>query len=230
MNALKGRVLEYGLLIDTMIEQTFDGILCRNKDVLSRVCNELEVQAHEMKLEVAQESMGLIALFHPEACHLRSITKMSAIAIDLERMGDVIVKIARIILNSKEMLDFSMYPQVMQMVQETRTMLKNVMHAFADGDALVAISVIGHDDRFDALCETLIRTILREIKVHNEDIERLLQLLTIVRYIERIADHTTHIAKDVIFIKEGLTIQKVSNLQSILSERYGKEANNNSLL
>ena len=224
VNALKERVLEYGSLIDRMLQQTFDGVICKDRESLSQVYNELEIQADAMKLEIAQESMGLIALFHPEACHLRSIIKMSAIAIDLERMGDVIVKIARISLNNKDFLDFTVYPQIMQMVQETRIMLTNVMRAFADGDALIAISVIGHDDRVDALCESLIRKILREIKTHNDDIERLLQFLTIVRYIERIADHTTHIAKDVIFIKEGLTVQKMTNLQGILAEHHTKEA------
>ena len=224
INALKGRVLEYGLLIDKMIQQTFDGILHKDTSLLSLVCSELEREADDMKLEIAQESMGLIALFHPEACHLRSIIKMSAIAIDLERMGDVIVKIARISLNNKDFLDFTLYPQIMQMVQETRTMLKSVMHAFHDEDALIAISVIGHDDRVDDLCESLIRKILREIKVHNDGIEQLLQILTIVRYVERIADHTTHIAKDVIFIKEGLTVQKVTNLQKLISDHYAREA------
>lgn len=223
VNALKGRVLEYGLLIDTMIQQTFEGVLAHDWESVSSVCNVLELQADAMKLEIAQESMGLIALFHPEACHLRSIIKMSAIAIDLERMGDVIVKIAGISLNNREYFNFNVYPQIMQMVQETRTMLNNVMRAFADEDALIAISVIGHDDRVDDLCESLIRKILRTIKVHNEDIEYLLQLLAVVRYVERIADHTTHIAKDVIFIKEGLTVQKVTNLQKILSQRYVKE-------
>lgn len=223
VNSLKGRVLEYGSLIDTMIQQTFDGVLEKNWDAVLDVCNILELKADAMKLEVAQESMGLIALFHPEACHLRSIMKMAAIAIDLERMGDVIVKIAGISLNNREYFDFNEYPQIIQMVQETRTMLNNVMRAFADEDVLIAISVIGHDDRVDDLCESLIRKILRKIKIHNEDIEYLLQLLTVVRYIERIADHTTHIAKDVIFIKEGLTVQKVSDLQKIISQRYTKE-------
>ena len=226
IQALKLRVLEYGELVDAMILHTYESIIARNWTALDDVVDVSEPKADAMKLEIAQESLGLIALFHPEAGHLRSIMKVSAIVIDLERMADVVVKVAIIALDNREYVDFEVYPQIGEMIIETRKMLHDVMYAFDEEDALKAVSVVANDDRVDNLCSSLLRKILRKIKAGTtgeEEIDYLIQLLAIIRYVERIADHITHIAEDVIFIKEGLTLQKVQDLQQVLSERYDKK-------
>ncbi|MGL4722776.1 MAG: phosphate signaling complex protein PhoU [Desulfovibrionaceae bacterium] len=217
--ALKSRVIKYASLIDTMLFKTFEETNQQDWNSLIDIRITLREKSDAMRLEIAQECVALTALFHPEAGHLRSIMKMSGIIVDLKRMADVICKISSIFSNAREAIPFDSYPQLADMLKETRRMIHDVMQAFSEEDALLAVSVINYDDRVDALCGSLLRKILRKIKEQGEDIDPLIQLLTSIRYLERLADHVTHIAEDVIFIKEGLMLQKVEDLQKIILTR-----------
>lgn len=207
INRIKEEITQYAQLVDTMLKTTMDGALNKNWEEVTEVIDVMEPRANLLKLEIAQECLGILALFHPEASHLRSIIKMSGMASDLERMADMITKIALAAFHWKDSISLEDYPLVFDMAKETRKMLTDVIQAFMDENALAAVAVIQHDDRVDDLCTQHLKKL---IKTMNEaaEVEPLLQIMNITRNLERMADLCTHLAEDVIFIKEGLVPNK----------------------
>ncbi len=204
---VKHMILEYIQLIDSMIDKTTDGALNKDWDKVKEVFGQLEDKANQLELDVAQECLEILALYHPEASHLRGIIKMSGMASDLERMADHIVKISLSLYHWKDMIDLNQYPRIIEMAEENRKMLSDVSKAFIEEDSLVAVTVIQHDDRVDELCSRMLKQIVKDMN-QAVDVEHLLQLMNIVRNFERSADLSTHLAEDVIFIKEGLIPNK----------------------
>lgn len=208
---VKQSIVEYIKLIDTMLSSMIDGVQTKNSEKFKEVIDILEPQANQQKLNVAQECLGILALYHPEASDLRSIIKMSGMATDLERMGDLVTKIALSAYNWQDSFDLNEYPKILEMAIENRKMLTDVCKAFEEENSLIAVAVIQYDDRIDELCGRLLKKIIKEMN-QAEDVEHLIQLMNITRNLERMADHSTHLAEDVIFIKEGLVPNKNKNI------------------
>ncbi len=194
-------------LIEKMLLQTVESATTGKWELAREVIDVLEPQANTFKLEIAQECLGILALYHPEAGDLRKIIKMSGIGGDLERMGDMVTKIAFIAYTWRENINLNDYPILLQMITETHKMLSNVRNAFVEESSLVAVTVIQQDDRVDALRTKSIKALIKEMNL-TEDVEPLIQVLNITRHIERMADHCTHFAEDIIFMKEGLVPNK----------------------
>ncbi|MGL4676601.1 MAG: phosphate signaling complex PhoU family protein [Brevinema sp.] len=206
----KQMIVEYITLIDTMLVKTMEGSQAKNWDLVKEVIDVLEPRANQLKLEVAQECLGILALYHPEAGHLRGIIKMSGMGSDLERMGDLVTKIALSTYRWQEAFHISEYPKILEMAEENRKMLIDVSKSFVEENCLIAVAVIQHDDRVDDLCTRMLKQIIKEMN-QAVDVEHLLQIMNITRNFERIADLSTHLAEDVIFIKEGLVPNKDKN-------------------
>ncbi|MDK2818129.1 MAG: hypothetical protein KFW21_01605 [Spirochaetota bacterium] len=206
----KDVIFDYMALIDIMLIRTLQGSKEKNWDMVKDVINILEPQADQKKLEITQDCLGILALYHPEASHLRSIIKMSGMASDLERMGDLITKIARSTYHWQDAYNIGDYPKIIEMAEENRKMLTDVSRAFMEENILMAVTVIQHDDRVDELCTILIKQLIKEMNI-AENVEYLLQIMNITRNFERMADLCTHLAEDIIFIKEGLIPNKNDN-------------------
>ncbi len=206
----KSIIFDYMTLVDTMLVRTLQGAQEKNWDMVKEVINVLEPEANQKKLEIAQECLGILALYHPEAGHLRCIIKMSGMAGDLERMGDLITKIALSTYHWRDAYCINNYPKILEMAEENRKMLADVSKAFMEENSLIAVTVIQHDDRVDELCSRSIKQLIKEMN-KAEDVEYLLQIMNITRHFERLADLSTHLAEDIIFIKEGLVPNKDKN-------------------
>ncbi|MGL4563538.1 MAG: phosphate signaling complex protein PhoU [Brevinema sp.] len=207
INHTKQRILDYIKLVDHMIEQTISGALEGNWDQVKHVFDELEMQANTMQMEIAQDCLGILALYHPEASHLRGIVKMSGMASDLERMADLATKIALSTYHWKDMYSLKDYPNIIEMSEETRSMLMKLTIAFKEQNSLKAVAIIQHDDRVDELCTQTLRHLIKEMNI-AEEVEPLLQIMNVAKNIERIADLCGHFAEDIVFIKEGLIPSK----------------------
>ncbi|MGL4366686.1 MAG: phosphate signaling complex protein PhoU [Brevinemataceae bacterium] len=203
----KKAVYNYINLIDTMLGNTINCALEDNWEGIREVTDVLEPQANAMELEIAQGCLAILALYHPEAGNLRSIVKMSGMASDLERMGDMITKIAFATYYWRNSIHLKNYPNLIEMVSETRKMIEKAKHAFMDEDSLLAISVIQYDDIVDDLCTMILKQLIKEMNA-AEEVEPLLQMINVARNIERIADLCAHLAEGIIFIKEGLVPNK----------------------
>lgn len=217
---MKEAIVQYGTLILSMIDKSVQGLVEKDDELLKEVMETLEPEANRKELQIDEKVLNGLALFQPEAKDLRVILMVSKMNSDLERMGDLASNIAEgasILISRAELISLNDYSSIvnnlLRMEKKTKKMLDQSITAFIDEDALLAVEVLKNDDAVDYLRDQ----VLREMIAFMQDpkvVERGLQVIRIVRNLERIADHATNIAEDVIFIKEGKVVKHKSAQES----------------
>ena len=157
----------------------------------------------QMEIEVEEECLKLLALYQPVAIDLRFIVAVLKINSDLERVGDLAVNIAEraVYLASEEELDFPFdFPA---MARATSTMLKRSLDALVDSDVEAAREVCAADDEVDRMNREVYTQIKDLLRRRPQAVDRLVHYLGIARHLERIADHATNIAEDILYMVEG---------------------------
>ncbi len=203
---LKEHIVQYGNLISSMVDKSIQGLVDRNEDLLKEVMEVQEQQANRTELQIDELVLGALALFQPEAKDLRIILMISKMNNDLERMGDLAANIAEgafILVSRPEIISLH---DVFRMTKKTKKMLDQAITAFIDEDALLAVEVLKSDDAVDNLRDQILREVIVQM-ADSKMVERGLQLIRVIRNLERIADHATNIAEDVVFIKEGKVVK-----------------------
>ena len=161
-----------------------------------------------MEIDVEEECLKIIALYQPVANDLRFIVAVLRINRDLERIGDLAVSIAERSLRLGETVPPHNVPcEFATTARHVRAMLSNSLNAMLDLDAHAAKAVIAADAAVDAACLRMYDEIKLRIKSDPAAIDTLLHLLLMPRHLERIADHATNIAEDVIYMTEGTIVR-----------------------
>ncbi len=203
---LKNLLCELAATVEPAVREAVRAVENRDAECAHRVLAGDEA-IDRMEVRIEEECLKVLALHQPVAGDLRYVITLLKVNSELERIGDLAVNIAErgidlATLNApKETLDFS------RMVFEARSMLKNALDALICRNALAAQEVIQHDDVVDDLHhETLLK--LRElIGRHPESAAFYLDLLTVSRNLERIADGATNICEDVIYLELGTIVR-----------------------
>ncbi|HKK28505.1 MAG TPA: phosphate signaling complex protein PhoU [Gemmatimonadota bacterium] len=160
----------------------------------------------EIEVEIEEGSIELLALHQPMARDLRVIVTVLKINNDLERIGDHAVNIAQAVSRLRESRHYPpIPPELPEMSEMARGMLRDALDAFLRGDAPAAEDVLKRDDRVDALQESLFRVMLTHML--EDEISSCLQVILIGRNLERIADLATNISEDVVYMVRGQTIR-----------------------
>jgi len=141
------------------------------------------------------------------AVDLRFITSSMKIITDLERMGDQAVNIAERSISLNQEPQLKPYIDIPRMAEITQSMVKDVLDAFINRDSHLARSVCERDDLVDGLNDQVFRELLTYMISDPKTITRAVHLMIVCRCLERIADHATNIAEDVIFMVDGLVIK-----------------------
>ncbi|MGL4393973.1 MAG: phosphate signaling complex protein PhoU [Brevinema sp.] len=203
----KERILHYINLVNTMIEQTITASIAEDWEKVQEVYGNLEDEANYLQMDIAQDCLGILALYHPEAINLRYIVKMSGMVNDLERIGDLASKIAMANFHWKDQYSLKDYPMIIEMSQETNKMLSRLHDTFVEEDTLKAVAIIQQDDKVDELCTKTLRSLIKAMNC-TQEVEPLIQIMNVAKHLERIADICGHFAEDIVFIKEGLIPNK----------------------
>ena len=214
LNELKQRILNYASLIVTMIEKSIDGLLHSDDETLDRVISELEIQANEYELEIDDKCLSFIAQYQPKAGDLRTVAMILKMNNDLERMGDLAVNIAesgKFLIHRPSVKPLIDIPN---MARETTQMLRDAIKAFIDQNVELAKSVCNRDDIVDSLKDQILRELITYMISDSTIIPQAIHLIRISRSLERIADLTTNIGEDIIFIAEGRIIKHHKNEQN----------------
>ncbi len=177
-----------------------DSELAQKTFVLEERINKMEIAMDDMCLK-------LLALRQPMAADLRFITSAMKINTDLERMGDQAVNIAERALSLNKEPLLKPYIDIPRMAEIAQSMVKDVLTAFVNRDSKLARSVCERDDLVDGLNEQVFRELLTYMVSDPTTINRAVHLLIVARCLERIADHATNIAEDVIFMVDALVIK-----------------------
>jgi phosphate transport system protein len=207
LQALRERLLTMGSLAETMIHKSVSALVRRAEPLVQ------EVLAHEEEMdllciEIDDRCFTLLALQQPMASDLRFLVAAIKINSDLERIADQAVSIAlrgRSLITQPEVKPLIDIPRMAQLAQE---MVRKSLDAFVRRDAELARAVIDSDDAVDSLRDQVFRELLTYMMADTATIPRALALILVSRNLERIADHATNIAEDVIYIVRGEDVRE----------------------
>ncbi|MGQ0633069.1 MAG: phosphate signaling complex protein PhoU [Planctomycetaceae bacterium] len=164
-----------------------------------------EIDRWDVKIE--EECLKILALHQPVADNLRRVTAVLKIAWELERVADVAVNIAERAAGLAGMPQIHVPEKLSHMANLALDMLRLALDAFVAQDSRLARDVCRQDDIVDALNKEIIDELLEMMKHSPDLIESSLQLFSASRHVERIADHATNIAEDVVYLVEGEIIR-----------------------
>jgi len=204
---LKREIVEYTALGEGMIEKSIKGLIKKNKELLLSVIDEDEPKANDFEIEIDELCVTLIAQYEPRAKDLRTILMILKINNDLERIGDLAVNIAESAMFLIEKPQVEPLIDIPMMVEVTEKMLKNSINAFINEDAELAKSVCEKDSVIDGLRNQILRELITYMSADSSTVERSIHLMRISHSLERIADLSTNICEDVIFMVEGKIIK-----------------------
>jgi phosphate transport system protein len=199
LEQLKTRLLEMGGLAEDRVRASIDGLVQRDPDVVARVLDG-DRPINQLHIEIDNRCFKLLALHQPMAVDLRAIVSAVKINTDLERVGDLAVNIAeaarRYMLHApvKQLID------IPRMATIAQAMLRDALDAYVRRDTALAQAVLDADDGLDALKTQIFRELLTFMMQDPTTIESALDLILISRHLERIGDHATNVAEDVIFM------------------------------
>lgn len=207
LTSLKKALIDYASLIERMIEKSMQGLLKKDKTVLEEIINKYEPWTNDLELEIDEMGTNLIAQYEPKAKDLRIVLMVLKINNDLERIGDHLVNIAESALFLIERPQVKPLIDIPKMGETVIKMLKDSINAFINEDAKLAQAVCQEDSIVDNLLEQVIRELITYMTADSKTIERSMHLIRIAHNLERIADLSTNISEDVIFIVEGRVIK-----------------------
>jgi phosphate transport system protein len=176
---------------------------------------EIEKKVNQAHIQVDGTCLKLLALQQPLAADLRLIVAIIKINTDLERMGDQAVNIAK---NSERYLREKPRKPLLDlpvMFTEVRFMVGEALDSFVKNNKNLAQDVLDRDDKVDALKHKIFRDVLEHLKTDPSGIEQGLTLILIARNLERIGDHATNIAEDVIFAITGEDIRHSARVETM---------------
>jgi phosphate transport system protein len=209
IESLKARLIRYARLVADMIERSVKAFSARQPKVLEEIINKDEPRANELELELEEECVSLIAQFEPKARELRTVLMVLGITNDLERLADHAVNIAEAAGNILTRTPLRIESEIPRMAGLAIRMMEDSIKAFIEEDAALARQVCRSDNAVDELAD-LVRGRLVETMAETRDptiIDPSLSVLKIAANLERIADLSTNIGEDVIFMVEGRVIK-----------------------
>lgn len=192
--------------VESAIHRSVRALVERDPELARQVLRD-EARINQMEIEIDNLTTRLFALRQPMAKDLRFLTATMKINTDLERMGDLAVNIAQRTLSLiahpavKPLIDI---PKMAQLVE---SMLLRVLDAFVKADADVARGVLVADDEVDALRDSVYQELVAYMQRDPTTIPAAVDLIFVARNLERIADHATNIAEDVVFLVQGVDVR-----------------------
>jgi len=199
LEALQNRLLEMGGLAEERVRVAVEGLVRRDLTTIQNAIGG-DDPLNRLHVEIDDRAFRLLALHQPMAVDLRSIVAALKINTDLERVGDLAVNIA------EASQRYVTHPPVKQLIDIPRMgsiaqgMLRDALDAYVKRDIRLAQSVLERDDELDGLKTQVFRELLTFMLQDPKTVEPALALVLVSRHLERIGDHATNIAEDVIFM------------------------------
>ncbi len=199
-------LLEMASLVEAAITNSVNSVVQKDRGLAEDVLAK-EAGVNRMEVEIDDLAIQLLALKQPMAVDLRLIAAALKINTDLERMGDLAVNIAERAIELieepviKPMVDI---PHIAALVQ---SMVQKALDSFVNKDTELAKSVLASDDAVDNLRTASFHALISFMERTRKNIPQAVNLLSVIRNLERIADHATNIAEDVIFYVKGIDVR-----------------------
>ena len=202
IDRLKRKVLALGALVEENLRLAFQAIDQRDAAKARRVI-ATDVLIDQNEVDVEEECLKILALYQPVAGDLRFVAAVIKINSELERIGDLSANIAERALQLVDEHPVAVPHNVAVMADRTWTILEKALDALVRQDAVMAREVLVADDEVDELYAELIDELKGVIRADLEHLDAIVLLFSVARYLERLADHATNIAEDVLYMVEG---------------------------
>lgn len=202
LERLKKRILSLGAMVEERVRMAVKALDLRDVALAEKIINS-DHEIDELEVDVEEECLKILALHQPVAIDLRFLIATIKINNDLERVADEAVNIAQrvVVLAKRVRLDLPFSYSLM--AEKSAAMLKESLDAFVNMDDDLALHVRASDDEVDAMLKEAYDAVKHAISEHPDRVGYLINLLLISRHLERIADHATNIAEEVVYLIEG---------------------------
>ncbi len=204
---LRRDLIEYATFVENMIDKSVNGLLRRDKSWLNEVIEKDEPKANYMEIVLDELCTGMIAQYQPKAKDLRTILMVLKINNDLEIVADYAVNISKSALFLIERPQVKPLIDIPKMAEESVKMLKDSINSYINENPVLAHNVCQRDSIVDEFGNRILKELIAFMSAEPTTVERSLHLLKIARSLERIADLSTNICEDVIFMVEGEIIK-----------------------
>ena len=209
LEELKQRLLWMAGLAEKSVHQAVQALFEKNEDMARKVLEE-ESTINEMQIEIDDRVLRLLALQQPMAVDLRFILSISRINNDLERIGDQAVNISQSALRVLRHPQVKPYVDLPRMSALAEGMVRDSLNALVQRDAEMARSVLVRDDEVDRLRDQIFRELLTYMMENSAVIFPAFELILVAKNLERIGDHATNIAEDVIYMVAGRDVRHLA--------------------
>ena len=203
---LRERLLWMGGLVERAVHRAMQSVLEDKKELVQEVYAG-EDPVNEMQIELDERVSQLFALHQPMATDLRFLLAVTRITADLERIGDQAVNIAQSAERILRHPRVKPYVDLPRMAELAETMVHDSLNALVQRDAELAKSVLVRDDQVDHLRDQVFRELLTYMMENSSVVHPAFELILVAKNLERIGDHATNIAEDVIYIVAGRDVR-----------------------
>ena len=213
LDELKQKLLAMGGMAEQAIERATQAFQMRDLN-LCRLVLDGEQAINLMEREIDELALDLLAMQQPMAVDLRFVTAVMKINSDLERVGDSAVNICERVISSASLPDTELPVDIPRMAGAASGMVRRALEAFIAADAEMAEAVLKMDDIVDRMNRDIFQVLVKRMHDDPEVVPQALDVLLIARNLERVADHATNIAEDVIFWVRGADVRHHAAVES----------------
>jgi len=206
LHDLKKRLLHMAAVAESMIDRAIAELINREEKLTESVIQS-EQEVNLLQIEIDEDALRLLATRQPVASDLRFIVAATKINSELERIADLAVNITENVHILAQHPPLKPLLDIPRMAELARQMVRESLDAFVQGDVLLAQKVILTDDQVDGLKNQVLRELITYMIGEPQTIERAIALILIARHLERIGDHATNIAEDVIYLIQGRDVR-----------------------
>lgn len=212
LDELRALILRMGSLSEAILEKALRAFAGRSVELATQVqADDLEID--RLDVSVDQAVLRALALQAPVAEELRQVVAIKTMATDLERVGDLARNVARSALRLAERPAFDPPPLLAQLGEAARRQLRMALDSFTDRDPARAREVLARDDEVDDLQDRIVREAIAAIESAPTHAPQLVDVILVAEALERVGDHATNIAEDVILIAEAQNVKHAEKLR-----------------
>lgn len=206
LEQLKGKLLEMSALVEASVQRSVAAVTQKDRSAAEQVFRD-EARINELEMEIDEFAITLLATQQVVAADLRLVVAALKINTDLERMGDLSVHIAQRAISLLSEPVIKPMVDVRHMSSLVESMVRKSLDAFVTNDAEMARSVLSSDNAVDSLRTASYHELVSFMEKDPQNIPQALDLIGITKSLERIADHSTNIAEDVLFLVKGVDVR-----------------------
>ena len=211
IDALREDLFRMGGRAEAILDKSLRSLWERDAGLAQEVADD-DIEIDRLDVAIDEGVLKALALQAPVAEDLREVLAIKMIATDLERVGDLARNIAKSSRRLAAVAPVSFPATLVTLSRASQGVLRRALDAFSRSDADLARAVLDEDDAIDAQQDEVVVSMLRELETHPEAASQEVDIILLAKHLERVADHATNIAEDVILVAEARNVKHASKL------------------